>query len=203
MPSNGEAIRSYFEERKGALGGGGADEEEGSKWKRHLCNFTYLTVIYTIKIVVVASSSQLLFDACNIGYMYDYIFKTLIVSGVLWGGICVSQCFIVGSVLADNIAVFTLTLLVLGLVYFCAVFAGVFFLAEIYEEHPDDTIMFFHSFYTNPIFPLNCTKGQDLTVVELGMGMVKYDAFLFMLVVLMAGCMLSCTCLVACLGLLE
>lgn len=198
MPSAEERLQTKFEAWKSAREGGGSNDDEDRN--NNCCNQLSFCVVFIIKIIVLAAASQVLFDSCSIGYMYDYILKTVILTGVLLGIACAAQICLIGSVAADNMHIFGATLCFISLAGFSCAIAYIVFIAEIYDQHPEDTIMFFASFYTNPIFPTNCTQGQDLTNVELGMGVVKYDTFVFMLGLVISAFTCATTCFCALCG---
>ena len=132
--------------------------------------------------------------------MYDYLLKSLIIAGVMFGVPCLLAICLYGSVAADSLKAFAVISTFMIMTITAGAIAQIVILGELFDQHPEDTLLFFDTFWTNPIFPANCTQGQDLTFVEIGMGVVKYDAFTFMLCLLILACVCSCAIVCTCCG---
>ena len=187
LPMSKDRLRSVF---------GGSTTSESSKEKSENeeddngCDDLCALVLLVIKIVVLAASSFLIFESCGIGYMYDYLVKTTILTAVLFF-LGLSNRYVGIVVKPDQFICYCLTETFLTIVTLATAVAYIYFTAEVLSQHPEDTLLFHASFYTSAIHPKNCTTGSELAFVKLGMGLVKYDTFFFMIASLLSATILS------------
>ena len=170
----------------------GKDNDNGDS--EACCNLVLL-VVTIMKIIVVFSSSFLIFDACNVGYMYEYLYPSLFIN-IVWVAIpCVSALCLMAAVSVDSICMFATLNCFFAVAGFLCAIAQIILLARLYDQYPQDTLLFYNNFYESPVHPLNCTQEKDLVYVNLGVGIVKYDAF-----VLMVGALFTAVCFLCGLG---
>ena len=154
----------------------------------------FLAILSILKITVLAASSQFEFASCNVEFIFVFIRVTTIISIILLLTILLILCLSYTSAVEDE-------QIVLHMQWFLNVRGGcalAIFIFMVYNfvQHPEDTVMFYNTFYTNPTFPSNCTSAEKRVFVELGIALLKFDTFVFMLLQLIALCL--CFCLPCC-----
>lgn len=155
----------------------------------------FLAILPILKITVLAASSQFEFASCNVEFIFVFIRVTTIISIILLLTILLILCLSYTSAMEDEQIVLHMQWFYTLVRGGCALAIFIFMVYN-FAQHPEDTVMFYDTFYTNPTFPSNCTSEQKKVFVELGIGLLKLDTFAFMLLQLIALCL--CLCLPCC-----
>ena len=141
------------------------------------CRNVILLIIFISKFVVAVASSRSVFESCSIEFMYDYLLTSVILSSVLLIVKCCCCIAVMPVLYSENVWLVGVISSSIFLLPIIGTICYVLPMFVLYAQDPQNSVLVYSKFYSNPISPLNCTSEQELGFVELGMALVKVDAF--------------------------
>ena len=121
--------------------------------------------------------------------MYEYDQDSLIATGIMFGTLVLVMCAGGASAIADADGCAKACFASLAATIGGSVIAFITLLGKVWHSNPSTTVIFHEKFWKNPV---DCPSGIDSKWYDWAQGLLKYDAFIMMIVLLFFACVFCC-----------